>query len=250
MEGGDFTEVASIYARSRPEYPSAIVDRLVERSGASPGDEVVEIGAGTGIFSRLLADRGLRVMAVEPCTAMSAGAATCPGIAWRSGTFEKTGLAPGSCSWVVAAQAFHWAETVRALREVRRILVPSGKFTVLWNCRQFDRNPLVEKTREIILSLVPGMTPAYSEIDWGPVLCSTSDFTNPSYDVCEHAVSMDRERYLDLWRGHKRLRLAAGERQAAVVQAIERLLEAEGVHEISVPFACRAWTVQRSGSLP
>ena len=43
------------YDAVRPSYPAAVVDRVL--AGIADGAEVVELGAGTGLFTRLLAAR-------------------------------------------------------------------------------------------------------------------------------------------------------------------------------------------------
>ena len=62
---GDFSQQAASYQRARPGYPAALVDRLIASAGLPPGDAVADLGAGMGIFTRLLADRGFSVTAVE-----------------------------------------------------------------------------------------------------------------------------------------------------------------------------------------
>jgi hypothetical protein len=47
-------EVAGLYDRARPGYPAALIDDLV--NWAQPGARALEVGAGTGKATRLLAD--------------------------------------------------------------------------------------------------------------------------------------------------------------------------------------------------
>lgn len=61
-----FDRVAAQYHAVRPRYPEASIDTLLTEADLRPGDCVVEFGAGTGILTRQLAERGLRVTAVEP----------------------------------------------------------------------------------------------------------------------------------------------------------------------------------------
>src|SRR5262249_760856 len=130
--------------------------------------------------------------------------------------------------------------------EVRRILRPGARFTVLWNNRENDRDPVVAWTREAVTRHVPGFTHAYRDSDWGAVLTSTGDFEGVAFDEARHAVPMDRERYLDLWRSHNRLNAAAGpERFAAFIADVEHHLERERVETVNVPYLCKAWTVRR-----
>ena len=72
-----FGAAADLYDRIRPSYPPEAVRWLL-------GDEprrVVDLGAGTGIFSRVLASLGHDVLAVEPDDGMRAKlASTSPGV--------------------------------------------------------------------------------------------------------------------------------------------------------------------------
>ena len=128
-----FADRASDYARARPSYPPEIVDAVLEGMGEPPSLTIADIGAGTGVFSRLLADRGARIIAIEPNASMRAAAATHPGIHWRDGTGESTGLPDHSVDLVTVAQAFHWMRADDALREFHRVLRPGGRVAHVWN---------------------------------------------------------------------------------------------------------------------
>jgi trans-aconitate methyltransferase len=67
--------VAELYDRARPSYPAGAIDALLAHGALAPGDRVIEVGAGTGKATELLAARGLRVLALEPSAEMAAVAA-------------------------------------------------------------------------------------------------------------------------------------------------------------------------------
>lgn len=62
---GAFDEDAQAYDRARPVAPGYVFDDLVELAGLHPGSSVVEVGPGTGQATRPLAERGLRIVALE-----------------------------------------------------------------------------------------------------------------------------------------------------------------------------------------
>jgi ubiquinone/menaquinone biosynthesis C-methylase UbiE len=116
-----FSGRARHYAAFRPSYPSAAIDAVLDSLGDARALTIADIGAGTGISARLFAERGARVIAVEPNAEMQAAASDHPQIAWRDATADRTGLADRSVDVAVACQAFHWFATVAAMHEMRRI---------------------------------------------------------------------------------------------------------------------------------
>jgi SAM-dependent methyltransferase len=147
---GRFSDRAADYVKYRPGYPGAIVDAVLEGLGDPARLTAADIGAGTGISARALADRGVGVIAIEPNAAMRSAAAAHPLVQWREGTGEATGLEGGSVDLVLCAQAFHWMRQEDALREFARILRSGGRVAILWNER--DRlDPLLAAYRAAIL---------------------------------------------------------------------------------------------------
>lgn len=243
---GDFAPQAEAYARARPGYPRALVDELVRASGVERGDSVVELGAGTGLFTSQLTGRGLRITAIEPSAAMRAQAPQLTDVVWRDGTFERTGLTDESQQWAVAAQAFHWTDPAVALPELRRVLTPGAGLTVLWNQRDPSRSQLVAATHAIIDRYVPNFAESYVGRDWAAQLVGTGDFETPRSQVHQHVISMSCERYLDLWRSHNQLQAAAGpEDSAKILAEIATLLARQPAGEVDVAYVCRVWSASR-----
>lgn len=128
-----FSDRVGDYVKFRPTYPTAAVDAVLKGTAHPERLTVADVGAGTGIFSRLLASRGLTVLAVEPNGSMAREIG--PGISWIDGTAERTTLGDGSVDVVVCAQAFHWFKAAEALREFSRVLRPGGWVALVWNIR-------------------------------------------------------------------------------------------------------------------
>ncbi len=130
---GRFSDRAQDYARYRPRYPEEAIAAVLTDLGNPRSLVVADIGAGTGISSRLLGDRGPRIIAVEPNAAMREAAAPHPQVSFQIGTAEQTGLADGSIHIVTCCQSFHWFNAPLALAEFNRILHPGGRVALLWN---------------------------------------------------------------------------------------------------------------------
>jgi len=130
-----FVDRAADYAAGRPTYPAAALDALFDGLGDAGDVVAADLGAGTGISSRLLAERGAQVLAIEPNQAMREAAEPHPRVEWIAGTAERTGLDEASIDLVTAFQAFHWFDHAKALREIVRILRPAGRAAVIYNER-------------------------------------------------------------------------------------------------------------------
>jgi SAM-dependent methyltransferase len=147
-----FDDRAADYVRYRPTYPVQAIDAVLE--GLSPAGDLTaaDVGAGTGISARLLADRGVHVVAVEPGAAMRSAAAPHQNVRWLSGRAEATGLASGSVDLVVCAQSFHWFKTPEAVAEFARVLRSGGRLAIMWN-RRSKTDPLTAGYRQAILDV-------------------------------------------------------------------------------------------------
>lgn len=109
-----FNEVAGLYDQVRNRYPAALLDELFRAARLAPGARVLEIGAGTGIFTLELAKRGCRVLGVELGEAMAAVArrklAAYADVAIEVAPFEAWSPPDEKFDLVVAATAFHWLD--------------------------------------------------------------------------------------------------------------------------------------------
>lgn len=125
---GSFGSAAAQYDRYRPTYPTSLIAGLVPGRGVT----VLDVGAGTGIASRQLADAGADVVAVEPDPEMAAVAAA-KGLTVDVATFEGWEPAGRTFDLVVFAQSFHWVEPRSALTKVAGLLRDGGRLALLWN---------------------------------------------------------------------------------------------------------------------
>jgi SAM-dependent methyltransferase len=132
-----FSDRVQDYVRYRPSYPASVIEFLREQAGLAADVTVADVGAGTGIFTRLLLDAGARVYAVEPNDAMRVAAESDlgnrAGFISVKGTAESTNLMDRSVFLVTCVQAFHWFDAAAARGEFLRILRPRGQCALIWN---------------------------------------------------------------------------------------------------------------------
>jgi SAM-dependent methyltransferase len=127
-----FGAVADVYDQVRPSYPEAAARWIL---GDAPA-RVVDLGAGTGLLTRVLVGLGHEVIAVEPDPRMRARCADrTPEAAVVAGSAEAIPLADGSVDGVIAGQSYHWFAGAAGHAEIARVLRPGGVFGPLWNLR-------------------------------------------------------------------------------------------------------------------
>src|SRR5271165_4067005 len=92
---------AGSYAAFRPSYPPESIDAALDGMGEASRLVIADVGAGTGISSRLFAQRGAEVVAIEPNERMRTQAQPHPKVRWSEGTAQQTGLADASVDMIV-----------------------------------------------------------------------------------------------------------------------------------------------------
>jgi SAM-dependent methyltransferase len=129
MPAGSGDRWADDYELGRPGWPRGAIE-VLDR----PVTTVLDLGAGTGKLTRVLASAFEEIVAVEPAAEMRRVLAElCPGIDVRSGSAEAIPLPDGAVDAVFVAQAFHNFDDVEAIREIARVLRPRGALVLLWN---------------------------------------------------------------------------------------------------------------------
>jgi SAM-dependent methyltransferase len=117
-------------------YPFAAVRRLVRELRIKPESAVLDLAAGTGKLTRLLAQLGADVVAVEPVGEMRERLVeTVPGVRALAGTAEAIPLEDESVEAVTVGQAFHWFDGDAALAEIHRVLRPGKRLGMIWNVK-------------------------------------------------------------------------------------------------------------------
>jgi len=153
-----FNGKANVYAQYRPTYPEEYLEYLAAECGLLPGIDAADIGSGTGILTRQLLAREVRVFAVEPNHDMRSLAEAvlsgCSGFVSVNAAAEHTGLADQSIDLITVAQAFHWFDPGLFQLECRRILRSGAREALVWNSRD-EASPIVNELGEVCLKFCP-----------------------------------------------------------------------------------------------
>jgi SAM-dependent methyltransferase len=160
-----FAAGAANYVAGRPEYPLGIEEWLTHDLGLDSGKTALDLGAGTGKFSRSLLATGAKVIAVEPVPAMlDQLVRQYSAIEALSGSAEHIPLDEASLDAVVCAQCFHWFATTEALHEIHRVLKPGGALGLIWNVRDDNVEWVAALTR--IMKPFEGDAPRFHSQKW------------------------------------------------------------------------------------
>jgi SAM-dependent methyltransferase len=163
-----FSRNTSAYVRGRPDFPPAALGWLRDDLGLGRGKTAIDLGAGTGKFTRPMVQTGADILAIEPSRPMLVRLAEgLPGISALRGSAQAIPLADASADAVICAQAFHWFATRTALAEIRRVLKPGGHLGLIWNVRDSS----VPWVRGLTTILAPheGDAPRYDHGEWRQV---------------------------------------------------------------------------------
>jgi SAM-dependent methyltransferase len=217
-----FDRAAEEYERTRPEYPSAVLDVLPLGAEA----EVLDVGAGTGKLTRVLAQRYRRVIAVEPLDGMRAILErVVPAAESHAGSAESIPLPDASVDGVFAGQAFHWFANAQAITEFARVLRPGGVLALVWNRPDDDRpSPLpegyqayIEELHDAGMSIFEGAPP------WQEVIARGS-FGELHEAAVPHDHLLDRAGLLDNARTASWIACRPQEEQDAILKRLDELL--------------------------
>ena len=211
---------------------------LAERLRLRSGTTVVDVGAGTGKLTRDLVPTGARVIAVEPLAEMREQLASAvPDADVLAGSAEEIPLPDDSADAVVAASAFHWFDTERALVEIHRVLRPEGALATLGNGRDLS-DPLQRAVQRIVDPYLPT---ADEILAWIPIV-DASPLFGPAEDFgTTHEQWFDADGLAERMGTVSYIALLPDKERAEVLGRIRALGEAQP----ESPFPFRYWTEAR-----
>jgi SAM-dependent methyltransferase len=155
-----FSDRVDDYVKYRPSYPTELLDVLAAHAGLSADATAADIGAGTGISTRLLLESGACVIAVEPNgpmrQALHSELDDRQRLSIVDGTAEATSIPAESVDLITCFQSFHWFAPAPTRAEFSRILRSTGYVALIWNDRRNDGSPFMADYDRLLASLPAG----------------------------------------------------------------------------------------------
>lgn len=157
-----FSGLAEGYDRHRPDYPGELLAHIAAAPGADVPKLAVDVGAGTGIATRLIGAHlpaDWRIVGIEPNAEMrgqaSAREAAGSSITYMDAAAEALPFKAVSSGLVSVAQAIHWFDRPKFYGEVGRILAPGGAFAILYNDRDLAEPGLLGAFESLMEREIP-----------------------------------------------------------------------------------------------
>lgn len=253
-----FGRVAELYDRARPSYPAVVVDELIELAGLQPPAQVLEVGAGTGKLTSLLAERGLAVLALEPSAEMAEVAlANCqsyPLVEIQRVDFEHWQASVPPLPLVVSAQAWHWVAPELRYERAADALEPGGTLAAIWTFPDWERTRLRDALREAYrlaapdlqadFPMHPGSEPTDLAGDWHAEIEASGGFVQPQMRMYPWSTSYSTADYLELLQTHQDHILLEPAAREGLLTAVAAAIDAAG-GEIMLSFVTRLCLARR-----
>jgi SAM-dependent methyltransferase len=240
-----FGAAAGLYDAARPTYPADAVAWAFETLGVGRW-RVADIGAGTGIMTRVLVGLGLDVVAVEPDELMRERLmAITPEVEAVPGAAEDLPFDIGTLDAAIAAQSYHWFDRERAHAELGRAIRPGGVFAAIWNVRDESVPWVSEYSRIVGGDRGPNELPA----DGGRDPEFGGLFTPVEERIFHHESVQTPAGLIALMRSRSYYLTATPDRRAALDSGIGELTERHpdlsGRSEFALPYVTRVFRASR-----
>lgn len=163
----NFGNVANDYAKFRDDIPAIIFEQLNKRNIEFSGKEVIDLGSGTGIFSRALDKQGAKVTGIEPEASLINQAIQLDKlhnsqIKYVCSSAETIALPDKSYDMVTALRAWHWFDRNIVNEQVMRVLKDEGYLIVIHSIFVPQLSPIAHETIQIIRECIGDLKPAGS----------------------------------------------------------------------------------------
>jgi SAM-dependent methyltransferase len=253
-----FGEVAEQYDRHRPSYPPALLDDLIALAGLDGTQAVLEVGAGTGKATVMLAARGIPVVAVEPNANMAAVARrNLSGLAHvtiEESDFEAWPSRGRRFPLLVSGQAWHWVTRGVGYAKAHDVLAEGGVLAPFWNRVVWEKADIREALMDVYALVAPELSRdgpmhpanlhADTNHDWDVGIAATEELADEGSRYYEWQQEYSASEYVGLLATASEVRLLGDDRRGVFLAAVTEAIRVHG-EPLTVPMRTRLCLARR-----
>lgn len=220
MKHGDFSNLANNYSKYRPAYSKSILNAILGIKKKQVNEiDIADIGAGTGIWTRMLAEKNPKSLtAIEPNDNMRKFGIQDSknfSITWLKGTGESTGLKENSIDLITVASCFHWIDFEKGIKEFHKILKKGGHFVVIYNPRYYENNKILLDINDYLFKLNKNIKRVSSgktivNEEFSKKIYKTNLFDDVIYIEGMNNINMSKEQYIGAWQSTNDIQVQLG----------------------------------------
>jgi len=252
LKFGDFSELAGAYSESRPKYSPRILQTLIEISRLNSDSIAIDLGAGTGIWTRMLREKFEgKLIGVEPnieMFQMGMKDSSDFEIDWINSTAEEFEYTPNIVDLITMASSFHWTDYEKTISKFKELLKPGGYFCALWNTRAYELHPKLQLIEDhlkgkLTAPRISSGRSNFTETLLGK-LSESFGMENCFYQESFHQEEMTVERYIRIWQSVNDVQVQLGKDEfRKFIEFIEKTFTGESVFYAT--YQTRAWVAQK-----
>ena len=245
-----FDEVAQLYDKARPSYPSKLIEDVIELTGLENSAKILEIGTGTGKATIPFANKGYTIHCLEPGKNLAAVAAenlrSYPKVAIETVTFEDWELQAATFDLVISAQAIHWIPSEIAYSKAAKALKQTGSIAFFWNMSPNHEGEMFRQLDEAYKIYAGSRLKPVEEQrrERENELLQSGYFKNLVVKQYPWSIRYSTQEYLDLLNTSSDYRILPQANQENLSRAIAEILNAHGGF-ITKPYVAALFLAQK-----
>ncbi len=218
------------YDRVRPTYPREAVQAILDFAGNSPDLTILEIGCGTGIGTRALAETGLPITAIDPSQSFLDVARESLGsydnVELEVAKLEEYDIQPGSVDVAVGFQSYHWIDPEKRWPLTYNALRDGGTVAIASNFPDEYSSNREQAVRELYLEHCP----SFPNREWGTLMYMADHqresglFEDQTVLSFRHRQTYTREEYITWQHSLSWVGTLPEEKRAAFTADVEAVI--------------------------
>ncbi|MDP3990045.1 MAG: class I SAM-dependent methyltransferase [archaeon] len=150
-----FGKVSELYDSSRPSYPTVLINDVLALSKIKKGDEILDVGCGSGKATVLFGGRGYDITGLDISENLLRIAEKktydFPEVKYVVGSFEENSFPDKSFDLIISAQAWHWVDPDKSYNVADRLLKKGGSLALFWNFEIYEISEFLQELEQLFI---------------------------------------------------------------------------------------------------